>query len=949
MRAFYGVWLTLCLLISLNSLNAKALSYEVSVDIGSSSILLQQDIQWLVADSSTQLSDIQNLHDWQNAVPLSALDTNQSLWGTINLRFSRTLTEFYYLQVSNPQLDYVDIYLLDDKDRILSSHLMGNRRAAASPYFNPRLFIAPVDSQDQQVKVFFKISDDGPLVFSISMQKQQTLIANEQILLTIMGFICGGLTLLAGYFLITYVYMRSPVRFWFSLSTAILVVLLLNYKGLFGQITGLLAYISNINIALLGLLLLSTTKVSLILLEGIPARWRYIFYLLAYAMLAMAFTANSSQHMLFATACWALVILLILVLGLFYLKPDKKQATLFYFCGLNVIAISGATQVSLLFLVLPISELTSMLLAAMILLGTVLIALAIEAHERMLKRRQYLQQQNVIGELQHYYQFFKDGAEGFYTSTLEGKLTSVNQAMCDLFGYANEGQMLQQVVHTEQLYAQPKDRELLLGDIHQNGAIVDKELKGKRQDGTEFWFSISGQIKNQGNNEQLFGGAFDITQRKQSSISLHYLATHDPLTGVYNRLEFERQLRAALLNAQHSNSDLTLLYMNLDQFKVVNDSCGHKAGDLLIKQLSQELNTVVMEKGVLARLNGDEFAVLLEADNAQMAYLLANKILSAVQAFRFVWEGRVFTLGISIGQVSWQANISAPEQLLSMADAACFRAKEKGRNQVHTYSSEDIQMQRYASELSWLDDIKLALKDDSFELYYQHYQALGKSAGGHHYEILLRMRGQESTIIAPNAFLPSAERYNFTTQIDRWVVENYFSWLKCNPEHEKQLERVSINLNGHSFADQDLKLFVLNAFKKYQIPYHKVCFEITESMAMLKMDETLEFIHTFRALGCLFALDDFGSGFSSYNYLKNMPVDQVKIDGTFIKDILVDPIDMAMVGSIKDIAKAMGMETVAEFVESPEIMVELGKMGIDYAQGFGIAKPKPLANFESHH
>ena len=388
--------------------------------------------------------------------------------------------------------------------------------------------------------------------------------------------------------------------------------------------------------------------------------------------------------------------------------------------------------------------------------------------------------------------------------------------------------------------------------------------------------------------------------------------------------------------------------MDLDQFKVVNDTCGHKAGDLLIKQLSQKLDAVVMGKGILARLGGDEFGVLLEGDNAQMAYLLANKILNTVQEFRFIWENRIFTLGISIGQVPWQPNINSPEQLLSMADSACYLAKERGRNQVHTYAAKDKHMQRYESEMSWVSHINHALENNSFELYYQHYQALSKPIEGHHYEILLRMRDQKGNIVLPSTFLPAAERYNLTGNIDRWVVENYFCWLADNPQHNAELMRVSINLSGHSLADKELKLFVLNAFEKYKIPYTKVCFEITESMAILKIDETLEFINTFHKLGCLFALDDFGSGFSSYSYLKNLPVDQVKIDGSFVKDILVDPIDMAMVNSIKDVAKAMGMETVAEFVESTEIMVELGKMGVDFAQGYGVAKPHALADFTQH-
>ncbi|MFT4993844.1 MAG: EAL domain-containing protein (putative c-di-GMP-specific phosphodiesterase class I), partial [Paraglaciecola sp.] len=311
-------------------------------------------------------------------------------------------------------------------------------------------------------------------------------------------------------------------------------------------------------------------------------------------------------------------------------------------------------------------------------------------------------------------------------------------------------------------------------------------------------------------------------------------------------------------------------------------------------------------------------------------------------------ENRIFTLGISIGQVPWQADINTPEQLLSMGYSACYMAKEHGRNQVHTYSQADKHMQRYASESSWLSHINQALEHDGFELYYQHYHSLSKASLGYHYELLLRMRDQGGKIIPPSAFFPAAERYNLTAQIDRWVINDYFKWLGAHPQHKAEVGRCNINLSGHSLADKELKLFILNAFEKYAIPYNIICFEITESMAIVKMDDTVEFIQTFHKLGCLFALDDFGSGFSSYSYLKNFPVDQVKINGRFVKDILIDPIDMAMVSSINDVAKAMGIETVAEYVESKEIMVELGKMGVDYAQGFGVCRPAPLNEFSPY-
>lgn len=944
MKSLYSIGLMLCLLSAF--WHPKNIAAEqVVVSKHHSHINLLGKIDWLIKEKTLQLSDIQHLQDWQASYIPNQVSQDKSLWGKFNIVFDDPDEEQYFLTIGNPQMDYVDVFLLDEKDRILGSYLMGGNRDYSNRAFKHRSFITPIGTEQQAVTVFIRVNDDGPLVFSVDLDKQSSLIEREQLLLAIIGLVSGGLALLACYFLITYIFMRSPVRFWFALSSAAFLLLFLNTKGVLGQITGITAYISNLSCALLGLLLLTSAKVTFAILERVPTVWRYTLYSFGFITLGMTFSSDSGQQIIFSVLMAALSGTLIGLLVFFYHKPDKKTANVVCLLGLAFIALGGFAQVTLFLSGMALTQETSLIFTVLIMLGIMIIALAIEAHERVLTYRHNMQQQLAIKDLEHFYDLFRNSAEGLYTSSLDGQLISVNPAMCSLFGYIDETEMLREITNADQFYANPQDRAIMLGEIHKSGKVIGKEIKGVRKDGSEFWFSISGQIKQKYEKQYLFGSISDVTERKQSNISLEYLATHDSLTGVYNRREFERRLERGLLKAQNENSDLTLLYMDLDQFKVVNDTCGHKAGDLLIKQLSQKLDAVVMEKGILARLGGDEFGVLLEGDNAQMAYLLANKLLNAVQEFRFIWENRIFTLGISIGQVPWQPNIHSPEQLLSMADSACYLAKERGRNQVHTYSTEDEHMQRYESEMSWVSHINDALANDSFELYYQHYQALSKHVEGYHYEILLRMRDQEGNIVPPSTFLPAAERYNLTAQIDRWVVENYFSWLANNPQHNADLRRVNINLSGHSLADKELKLFVLNAFEKHKIPYKKVCFEITESMAILKMDDTLEFINTFHKLGCLFALDDFGSGFSSYNYLKNLPVDQVKIDGSFVKDILIDPVDMAMVNSIKDVAKAMGMETVAEFVESTEIMVELGKMGVDFAQGYSVAKPHALADF----
>ncbi|MCC2617569.1 EAL domain-containing protein [Aestuariibacter halophilus] len=942
----------LLMLVTL-SVSSHALSTEphevVSIDDTFQHVHLSGRLSSVRTPANAQLSDIQHHQDWQVALDNQPLKSQQSLWMRFGLNNTANQTTEVLLTLDNPALDSVDVFVLDQRDRILHSFLVGAARPLENRAYNHRNVVLPINVPDhQQLHIYIRVIDDGPMVFSTDIWSKQALVAREQINLAFIGVIGGALAILACYFLITYALLRSPIRFWFGAANGALFLLFLNLQGIITQFIGAGQYLPHTTTLLLALVLLAGSKVSHRLLVDVPLYWRTVSYCLCAALLPVAVLLNAYWQLIADVALVGALITQHLVLALLFHNRENTLPNRLYALGWLVVAATAGVDVVLFLngIILPIN--VQLLLTFMLMAGMLLFAVAIEAHEQGEQRQQHQHQQATISDLQQFYNLFRNSAEGLYTSTLEGKLITTNPAMCSLFGYDDEAQMMAEVDNTAQFYAQQQDREVLLGELLQSGIALGKEIKGKRRDGSEFWFSISAQLHTEGATRFLSGSIFDITERKQSSISLEYLATHDSLTGVYNRREFERRLRSALEHASQGDMDLTLLYMDLDQFKVVNDTCGHKAGDVLIKQLSQQLNNVVSNKGTLARLGGDEFGVLLEQDNAQMAYQVANQILTTVQEFRFMWENRVFTLGVSIGQVPWHPGITSSEQLLSMADAACYMAKERGRNQVHTYSADDKQLQRYESELNWVTQLNQALEHDQFVLYYQHYHPLNKKIAGHHYELLLRMRDGDGKIIPPSAFLPAAERYNLTSAIDKWVIECYFKWLADNPAHCEGLNYCNINLSGHSLADKELKLFVLNAFEKYNVPYQKICFEITESMAIVKMDETLEFIETFHQLGCAFALDDFGSGFSSYSYLKHLPVNYVKIDGSFVKDLLVDPIDMAMVNSIKDIAKAMGMGTVAEFVETKEIMVELGKIGVDYAQGYGVAKPAPLEEFSPY-
>ncbi|MBL4630268.1 MAG: diguanylate cyclase, partial [Paraglaciecola sp.] len=593
MKSLYFIGLMFCFLSAFWHSNGTA-SELVVISKHNSHVNLLGKIDWLITEKSTQLSDIQNVQDWQSSYVPNQVSQDKSLWGKVNIAFDYPDEEQYLFTIGNPHLDYVDVFLLDKKDRILGSYLMGGNRDYTKRPFSHRLFITPISSEQQAVTLYFRVNDDGPLVFPVDLDKLSSLIEREQFLLAIIGFISGGLALLACYFLITYIFMRSPVRFWFALSSATFLLLFLNTKGVLSQITGITAYISNLSCALLGLLLLTSTKVTFAILERVPMIWRYALYSFGFITIAMAFSPDSGQQIIFSSLMAALSVLLSGLLAFFYHKPDKRTANLVCLLGLSCVALSGFVQVTLFLSGVPLTQLTSLLFSVVIMLGIMLIALAIEAHERVLVYRHNMQQQLAINDLQHFYQLFRNSAEGLYTSSLDGQLISVNPAMCSLFGYADEAEMLRLVDNTEQFYANPQDRAIIIGELRQGEKIVGREIKGVRRDKSEFWFSISGQIKQEHDKQYLFGSISDVTERKQSNISLEYLATHDSLTGVYNRRELERRLQSGLQNAQNNNSDLTLLYMDLDQFKVVNDTCGHKAGDLLIKQLTQKLEAVVM-------------------------------------------------------------------------------------------------------------------------------------------------------------------------------------------------------------------------------------------------------------------------------------------------------------------------------------------------------------------
>lgn len=895
-----------------------------------------------------QLSEVIDHRDWQQQWSSVPLAEGEKLWVRAQVRNSLPSKETFYLSIAEHSLDTVDVYILDDMQRITHSYLTGADRDYNLRTIKHRHFILPfiLESGDE-VSIYLRIGDDGPLLMPIKIWHAERWIAVEQDKQVIFGIFVGALMVFTLYFLVTYSLLRSPVRFWFSLACFVMMLGVLNIHGFISQFTGVTKYSPIVTAILLATLMLMMAKVSRSLFVNSPRALRYFAYAMPLLMMASPFVLDAQTSNTINMGLIGICVFAQCAMAIHYRNRFSSRPSHIFVIGWLSILLAACCNFYFYSNGNSLDTAVTVLIIFLSVVGILAIGVAIEAHEKVIMRFEQSEQEKRIDGLKQFYQLFRNSAEGLYTSTPDGTLISVNPAMWQLFGYDSEDDMLSAVQSTDEFYADGSDRDVLIGELRSQQTVLGREFRGLRKDGSEFWFSLSCQLHEEGEETFLYGSIFDVTERKQSNISLEYLATHDSLTGVYNRREFERQLQQNLSHDYSVDKPLTLLYMDLDQFKVVNDTCGHKAGDALLQQLAHLLDEAVGEKGLLSRLGGDEFGVLMSNTNGDEAYVLASKLLNVVSDFRFMWENKVFSLGISIGLVERSDNTDAPEHMMSMADAACYIAKEQGRNQIHRYSSQDVSTKRYENELNWLAHINEALEQDNFRLYYQHYQPLHTVAEGHRYEILVRMQTEEQGLVPPGAFLPAAERYSLGAKIDRWVIHHYFDWLNSNPSHCSQLEKCNINLCGQSLADRDFKLFVLNAFEKFGVPYAKICFEITEGMAIIKMEETLEFIKTFRQLGCTFALDDFGSGFSSYGYLKQLPVQYVKIDGAFVRDLLSDPIDLAMVRSINDVAKAIGMETVAEFVENSDIKVQLGKMGVDYAQGYGIAVPEPLSSYKA--
>lgn len=539
--------------------------------------------------------------------------------------------------------------------------------------------------------------------------------------------------------------------------------------------------------------------------------------------------------------------------------------------------------------------------------------------------------------------------EGVICTNLRGEVEEMNAAAASLLGCKAEQVLGKPVAEVLHLSPEGEPASLLdpMAQVLRRSGLVTSDDKAilHRDDGNDLAVEYTASPIHDREHRQL--GAIlvfrDVTQMRSLASQLSYQARHDELTGLLNRREFEARVSRALEDAQRRGRESWLCFIDLDQFKVINDTCGHLAGDEQLKRVAGALSSRLRDEDTVARLGGDEFAILIRNNDAEGTLRMVERIREEMQAMPFIWEDKRFATRFSMGVVPIDRASGNLQELFSTADSACYLAKEAGRNRIHLYRPDDADIARRHGEMQWVHHINSALEEGRFTLYYQAIAPLQRGHRARCGEILVRMLDPEGKLIPPMSFIPAAERYNLMGQVDRWVIRNTLQVLASQRATFLQAgDWVSINLSAQSLCDEQFLDFVLNEMAELNIDPGWLCFEITETSAIANLGRAIEVITRLKDRGCRIALDDFGSGVSSFAYLKNLPVDLVKMDGDFVRDIRGNETNLALVEAINRVGHVMGIQTVAEYVEDRRTAVLLRRLGVDFGQGYGIHQPTPL-------
>ena len=545
--------------------------------------------------------------------------------------------------------------------------------------------------------------------------------------------------------------------------------------------------------------------------------------------------------------------------------------------------------------------------------------------------------------------FAESAADFFWELDAELQFIDVSERFHEITGLQREQVTGQNIVQLVRQYCKELDDvEEFIEHLNEKRVIKRLELIWTTTESTSRTLLLGGKpiFDNHGAFQGYRGVGRDVTKERHIAQQMNHQAKHDALTGLVNRREFVHRLENALAHSKRDGASYVLCYLDLDQFKIVNDTVGHAAGDALLKELAGILCSRLRTRDTLSRVGGDEFALLLENCQLDSGIQIAESLLAVLADFIFQWEDREFRVGASIGVVSISDQTETALQVLSQADLACYTAKDLGRNRVYTYNADDRELSRTENQMALVSKLQMALMNDQFVLYQQPIRSL-KDDHIEHHEILLRLEESTDKMLSPRNFIPAAERYGLMKEIDRWVIEHSLS-AYAHQYGNSSTARFSINLSGNSLNDESLLPWIMNLFKRLKVPPDRICFEITETAAIRNLNQAKQLINALRAEGCRFALDDFGSGLSSFAYIKYLPVDYLKIDGSFVADMVQDTTASAMVAAINEMGHVLGMQTVAEHVENTSTLEAMRNIRVDHVQGYAIGEPTPLTTPYTH-
>ncbi len=870
-----------------------------------------------------------------------------------------------YLEIGYPLLDDIELWHFQEsgfelnkgQNRLLLTH----QRTGDEARFNDRgyqipEYLFPLQIPPGESQVLLRVHTTSSMQLPIRLWHIEPYLKEQKIRSLFQGALMGGVAILLFYNLFLFFSLRETSYLYFALT-------LLGYLGVEGILNGaLFAYVWPEQVAWNRIALVPISNLALLCLVlfthsflnvGLAGVWiaKVLRLLMVACLGVIALTLFFEyQPLIRVTAALVIAVPVLCYIAGFVVWRAGQRSALFFLIAFTTFVLFACIFVLNKYGFLVANVITENAIHAGTVITALLLSFALANRVREERSARARAQKTAIASLEKFQTFYDQSLAGLFRIDMDGRLLSCNPAFARLLrmgvtppvGQMRESQSVALELFNEEnrsgfIFTEKKDWDSVRNALENGGQITQFVALCNDVEHREFWGEFSFRRVQEEGSLVCDGSVIDITTRKQNEMALQFLARHDSLTGLLNREELEKRITQALAD---EDSHYVVFFIDLDRFKIVNDSCGHLAGDELLKKLALLFRSVVGNKAAIARFGGDEFAMLIPRGDADEIHQLAEDLRLQTSAFRFDWQAQHFSVSLSIGVVHIDASFEDALDVLNCADEACYKAKHGGRNQVFVYSKKQQlnESMGYTSMVSYINE---ALEENGFRLYYQPIVDLGKDEPGQRYELLLRMRKDRQTL-PTGAFLPVAQRYNLMPLIDQWVIRTYFGWLRDHPEEAQQLVMANINIDAQSMAEPGTLALIQQLVHELPVEPARVCFEITESAALASMDQTIDFINALKRYGFQFAIDDFGRGYATYAYLKKLPVDFVKIDGSFVVNIETDRVNKTIVGSITDVAHAMGMKVVAEFVENVSILGPLREMQLDYGQGYYFSKPAPL-------